>query len=269
MPRRTRASRIPSKQDFQPARPSEDVPWATSETPRVWCPVCGMCANQSRLDNQAYEVRVAMQRFGGRDNIRYFPEFPGDRENLIEMLRLFEAHLPVALASVQRQLAELLRSAPRSPADGYLAAPDREDVSLPGFLPLWDDEAGEEYALPEDEAEEPLYLPAPRRRRAKATQQKAALPPKPTRKALPSPKRDDERVEEYALPEDEAEEPLYLPATKHRRAKATKNTVPKGIETALPAKPRQERLDAPRESVPSKALPGKKILGLPPGRQEE
>jgi hypothetical protein len=163
-----------------------------------------MCANQSRLDNQAYEVRVAMQRFGGRDNIRYFPEFPGDRENLIEMLRLFEAHLPVALASVQRQLAELLKSAPHSPADGYLAAPDREDVPLPGFLPLWDDEAGEEYALPADEAEEPLYLPAPKHQRAKAAKQKPALPPKPTRKALPSPKRQEQPRVDASLREKES-----------------------------------------------------------------
>ena len=39
------------------------IQWNVAEKLRFWCPMCGMVADLSMLDNSPYEVRLKLQRF--------------------------------------------------------------------------------------------------------------------------------------------------------------------------------------------------------------
>lgn len=200
---------------FQPVQ-QEEIWWHVTEVPRFWCPACGMCANETNLEDAPYRVLVGVQKFGGRlkDGSPYFPDYKpvdgdGDPQQLIETLYRLREILPEAMAQVEEQIREL-----EGTPTGYRAAPQFEHPTLPE----WEEEeegmidSGPSYAqLP------PQKPVKPKRIRSKPAPTALPEPPKPRgqlpRKkrqgALPQPKQEQKRLpapERLALPEPKKEE---------------------------------------------------------------
>lgn len=116
---------VPHAHEFTPT-PALDVWWPVQETPRFWCPMCGMCADQTRLDDAVYEVKVAIQQYGGRlPGGKAYMEYiyedvrPYLSENRVEVLRELLSHVD----AVKAYLEDELGIGPEQEIQGYIPAP--------------------------------------------------------------------------------------------------------------------------------------------------
>ena len=121
---------LPAKAEFTPIT-ALDVIWPINETPRFWCPMCGMCADQERLENEVYDVKVAIQKFGGKHPggkpyIEYFYEdtLPYLIENRTEVLESLLSHVD----AVRDYLVHELHNESSPLEGGYIAAPTVEET---------------------------------------------------------------------------------------------------------------------------------------------
>jgi hypothetical protein len=180
---------------------------SANQTPRFWCPVCGMCADLDRLLTGPYEVRSAVQLYGGKreDGRGYMEYLYDDADILQQALQLLEPQILAALQLVRDEL-------------GYPIESRRRDRSfIPPSAEEEDDELFDEMDTLLDEMdtlldeEDRLYLPEPRtkpKRRAKKPKRPAIREPESQdylrlgAKSTPQPSR-----ETLALPPGQPKKP--------------------------------------------------------------
>jgi len=185
-----------------------------NETPRFWCPVCGMCADLERLLTGPYEVRSAVQLYGGRreDGRGYIEYLYDDDAVLQEALRLLEPQILAALEVVRSELGYPLED----------TRPGRRSPSRPLDLEEEDDLLGEVDDLLAEvddllDEEDALYLPAPRKapKRPKKSKQAAIRAPKRSKKSKQAAIRGPENQEYLRLdsgrPPEARQNQLRLP----------------------------------------------------------
>ena len=212
-----------TKPVFRPVQ-QEEIWWHVTEVPRFWCPACGMCANETQLDDAPYRVLVGVQKFGGRlaDGRPYFPDYKptdgdGDPKQLLETLYRLREVLPQAMAQVEEQIAEYEGA---SSTGGYRAAPQFERPTLPE----WEEEEQEFYEPGPFAAEIEAPQRPKRPKRVKSKPETQALPvprPRGERKRQPRSLPESKRSKQTALPKPanetkklQAPERLALPEPK-------------------------------------------------------
>lgn len=185
--------------EFTPTK-QEDVWWHVSETPRFWCPVCGMAANTSQLDDTPFEVIGGIQKFGGKlqDGTPYMPPYKGtmNERDLLEVLYRLREVLPQAMAQVEEQIREYEGA---SSTGGYRAAPQFERPTLPEW----------------EEEEQEFYEPGPFAAKIEAPQRPQRpkrVKSKPETQALPVPRpRGERKRQPRSLPESKRSKQTALP----------------------------------------------------------